>query len=413
MVRVLLLENIHPIATKKLTDAGHIVESLSSSLSEEALMKKLDEVDILGVRSSTQVSSTVLRNANHLLAIGCFCIGTNQVDLETAEELAIPVFNSPYANSRSVSELIIGQIIALSRQLGDRNIEMHTNTWQKTSKNCHEIRGKTLGIVGYGHIGSQLSVLAENIGMKVIYFDVLKKMTIGNAQSMPTMEALLARSDFVSLHVPLLPSTQNLIGDKEIRQMKYGSYLLNASRGNVVVLEDVAKYLERGHLLGFYADVFPVEPGANGSIPPDSPIAILYNKKNVILTPHIGGATEQAQEAIADEVTDRFLDFITKGSTEGSVNFPQMSPPVKSKTCYRIVNIHHNISGVLRDLTKILDQYNISYQLLATTTKLGVAVIDIDVDTGEDPSTEVTMRAEDILAKVSFLDSNIKTRVLI
>lgn len=410
MVRVLLLENVHPLAMQKLTDAGHTVESLSSSLSEDVLMKKLDEVDILGVRSSTQVSSTVLRNANHLLAIGCFCIGTNQVDLETAEELAIPVFNSPYANSRSVSELIIGQIIALSRQLGDRNIEMHTNRWQKTSKNCHEIRGKTLGIIGYGHIGSQLSVLAENLGMKVIYFDVVKKMAIGNAQSMPTMEALLARSDFVSIHVPLLPSTQNLIGEREICQMKYGSYLLNASRGNVVVLEDVATYLDRGHLLGFYADVFPIEPGTNGPIPTDSPISLLQNKKNVILTPHVGGATEEAQEAIADEVTDRLLDFLTKGATEGAVNFPQVNPPIKSKTCYRIVNIHHNISGVLRDLTKILEQYNISYQLLATTTKLGIAVIDVDIEDrirGEDE------KEEDILSRVSFLDSNIKTRILI
>ena len=407
MVRVLLLENIHPVSVKKLTDAGHTVECLPSSLSEEALMKKLDDVDILGIRSSTQVSSTVLRNANHLLAIGCFCIGTNQVDLETAEEIGIPVFNSPYANSRSVSELIIGQIIALSRQLGDRNIEMHNNKWNKTSKNCHEIRGKTLGIIGYGHIGSQLGVLAENLGMKVIYYDVVKKMAIGNTQSMPTMESLLARSDFVSVHVPLLPSTQNLISEKEIRQMKYGSYLLNASRGNVVVLEDVITYLDRGHLLGFYADVFPLEPGANGPIPSDSPIAMLRGKKNVILTPHVGGATEQAQEAIAEEVTDRFLDFLTRGSTEGAVNFPQVNPPIKRENCHRIVNIHYNVSGVLRDLTKILERYNISYQILATTSKLGVAVIDIDVDTND------TMRNEDILAKVSFLDSNIKTRVLL
>jgi len=402
----LLLENIHPHAQRKLEAAGIKVECVPHSLSEDELIKKLQSVDILGIRSATNVSNLVLRESNHLLAIGCFCIGTNQVALDTAEELGIPVFNSPYCNSRSVAELIIGQIIALARQLGDRNREMHDGIWNKCGKNCHEIRGKVLGIIGYGHIGTQLSILAESLGMQVIYYDIVKKLSLGNACLMPTLDALLAKADFVSLHVPLSKDTENLITENEIKKMKCGSYLLNTSRGNVVKLEDVEKFLDNGHLAGSYFDVYPEEPPMNGMLDRDSIIHRLRKKKNVLLSPHIGGSTEEAQLAIAEEVSDRLLSYLTTGDTFGAVNFPQLNPGPIPQRCARILNVHYNIPGVLRDLNRSIDKYNISHQHLSTTSSIGYAIIDIDTkDLTEDERSQIE-------CSIKSLHSNIKTRVL-
>ena len=405
MVRVLLLENVHSIAASRLIAAGHSVEMIPTSLSEEALLKKLDDVDVLGIRSATQLTSNVLKNANHLLAIGCFCIGTNQVDLTTAEQLGIPVFNAPYASSRSVAELMVGAVVSLARQLGRRNLEMHNGIWQKTSKHCHEIRGKTIGIVGYGHIGSQCGILFESLGMKVIYYDVVKKLSIGNAQA-TTLESLLSQSDFVTLHVPLLPSTANMISERELSLMKPGAYLLNASRGNVVVIEDVIPALRSGKLGGAYFDVYPQEPESNGPFPSLPALEALRSFDNVLMTPHIGGATEEAQQIIAEEITDHFLAYLEKGATEGAVNFPILTPIPSRPGCLRIINLHHNIPGVLRDLTKILDLYNISYQQLATTTNIGYAIIDIDAD------IDSSKGSDQILSAITFLDANIKTRLI-
>lgn len=406
MVRVLLLENIHPSAQRRLSEAGHDVECLSSALTEEQLFRKLDDVDVLGIRSGTTLSSYLLKNNKHLLAIGCFCIGTNQVDLEMAEVLGIPVFNAPYASSRSVAELIVGMLVNLSRQLGDRNQEMHAGTWKKTAKGCHELRGKTVGIIGYGHIGSQLGILFEALGLKVLYYDVVKKLSIGNAQPCASLDLLLSMSDFVTLHVPLLPSTVNLITARELALMKPGSYLLNASRGTVVSLTDVVTYLDLGHLAGAYFDVYPQEPEKNGPIPDNSPIHQLRGRPNVFLTPHIGGATEEAQQAIAEEVAERILNYIDRGATEGAVNFPILIAPPLRSSCLRILNIHHNIPGVLRDLTKLLDRYNINYHQLATTNAIGMAIIDIDND------RKSPIQNDTIFSTISFLDATIKTRLI-
>lgn len=405
-LRCLLLENIHPRAHQKLDAAGISVETLPTSLPPEELIQKLNTFDILGIRSATQLSDDVLRESNHLLAIGCFCIGTNQVDLKTAEILGIPVFNSPYANSRSVAELIIGQIVALARQLGDRNREMHAGQWNKVGKGCNEIRGKTLGIIGYGHIGTQLSVMAESLGMSVIYYDIVKKLALGNASYMPTLDALLARADFVTLHVPLSKETENMITSLEVKKMKYGAYLLNASRGNVVNIPDILPFLDSGHLAGAYFDVYPDEPCTNGSIPGHSSIHLLRNRKNVLLTPHIGGSTEEAQAAIADEVTDRLLAYLNNGETAGAVNFPQVSPGPKPPECIRILNVHINVPGVLRDLNKVVDRYNIINEHLSTTTDIGYAVMDLEISDSAEIPYQQLYRA------VTSLTSNLKSRII-
>lgn len=399
--KILLLENIHPEAEAKLLKAGYLVETLTSSLSEDELKIKLKSFNVLGIRSATQISEQVILENSHLSAIGCFCIGTNQVDTIAAQKCGIPVFNAPFSNSRSVAELIIAQIINLARQLGDRNLEMHSGIWKKQSQDCHEIRGKVLGIVGYGHIGSQLSVIAESLGMQVIYYDIAKKMPHGNAQYMPNLEALLMRADFVSLHVPLSKDTENMITAKEIYKMKYGSYLLNASRGNVVNIGDVIDYLKRGHLKGAYFDVYPDEPGSNGSIPANSNIHELRMLPNVILTPHIGGSTQEAQRAIADEVTDRLISYLTEGDTIDAVNFPQVKPPSRHLNTHRILNIHMNVPGVLRDLNTKVSAYNVSHQYLSTLDSIGYVLIDVESD----------LRA-DVFNSVSNLQHSIKTYLL-
>jgi len=317
-IKILLLENISELAVDSFRRQGFKVEALKHSPSEEELKRKIKGVHALGIRSKSKISEAILEHADSLLGIGCFCIGTDQVDLQAAQHRGIPVFNSPFCNSRSVAELILCEIITLSRRLGDVNRGMHKGVWDKSAKNCHEIRGKVLGIVGYGHIGTQLSVLAEAMGMRVLFYDIENIMPIGNSRRCDTLDQLLESSDYVTLHVPSTEQTKNLIGESEITKMKKGSYLLNASRGSVVVIPALRKALQSGHLAGAAVDVYPQEPQENTNDWTND----LQNMPNTILTPHIGGSTEEAQEAIGTEVADKLIKLINAGSTSTAVNFP-------------------------------------------------------------------------------------------
>jgi len=395
-IKILLLENIHPVAVEALRREDFQIELLKGALSEDELREKIRDVHALGIRSKTKVTEKVLAEAKRLLCIGCFCIGTDQVDLQAAEKKGIPVFNSPFSNSRSVAELIVAEIISLSRKLGDKNIEMHAGKWDKSATNCHEVRGKTLGIVGYGHIGSQLSVLAEALGMRVLFYDIEKIMPLGNSKPCPTLHDLLKEADFVTLHVPQTELTREMIGEKEIQMMKKGSYLLNASRGNVVVLPALEAALRSGHLAGAAVDVYPTEPEANIN---DWQCG-LQTCPNVILTPHVGGSTEEAQYTIGCELADRIVRLINTGCTLGAVNFPAIDLPVR-RTTHRILSIHKNQPGVLRDINSILAEVNVSGQILGTTEHVGYLIVDVDHETSND-----TKKA------IANLSSSLKTRIL-
>lgn len=401
-IRVLLLENIHPSATETFEayreGRSYSITRKSSSLKEDDLIAALDGIQLLGIRSKTRVTKRIVESASSLLALGCFCIGTNQVDLVAANACGIPVFNAPFSNTRSVAELMIGEIITLARQLGDRSSEVHKGTWKKVAASCYEVRGKTLGIVGYGHIGRQLGVLAEAVGMRVLYFDVAPRLPMGNNRSIPTLAALLEQSDFVSLHVPETAETRNMIGQAQLARMKKGSYLLNASRGTVVVIPELAAALKSGHLAGAAIDVYPEEPESNT----DTFQTELQGLSNVILTPHIGGSTEEAQEAIGREVATALGKFAAVGATTGAVNFPQIElPPVKGT--HRILNVHRNVPGVLRDVNKIVGDLNanIDSQFLSTEGAIGYLIMDLE----QDVSSEVSKG-------IAALPSNIRTRVV-
>lgn len=334
------------------------------------------------------MTEKVLREAKNLLVIGCFCIGTNQVDLEYAAKNGIAVFNSPFANSRSVAELVIAEIITLARQLADRSLEMHRGTWNKVSAKCWEIRGKTLGIVGYGHIGSQLSVLAEAMGMSVIYYDVLTLMAIGTATQVPTLQALLQEADFVSLHVPETPETKNMISAKELEHMKTGAYLINASRGTVVDIPALVNAMRSGQIAGAALDVYPNEPGANGdyfAANLSSWAEDLRSLKNIILTPHIGGSTEEAQRAIGVEVGQALVRYINQGITLGSVNLPAItlrSISLEGRDQARVIYIHRNVPGVLRKVNEILGNHNVEKQISDSKGEIAYLMADVsDVKT--------------------------------
>ncbi|EGC30990.1 3-phosphoglycerate dehydrogenase [Dictyostelium purpureum] len=395
-IKILLLENIHSAAIKQFNDQGFQVESISSSLPEEKIIEKIKDVHVLGLRSKTKVTEKILDAANRLLAIGCFCIGTDQVDLHAAEKRGIPVFNSPFCNSRSVAELIIAEIIILSRKLGDRSKEMHEKKWRKESKACHEIRGKSLGIIGYGHIGSQLSVLAEAMGMSVSYYDIARRLPLGNSKMCPDLKSLLESNNFITLHVPDTELTRGMIGEEEINTMKKGTYLLNASRGKVVQIPHLAAALRSGHLAGCAVDVYPSEPEANC----DDWETELQGCPNTILTPHIGGSTEEAQEAIGLEVSDLIISFINSGASAGSVNFPEVTMPYSPST-HRILNIHNNKPGVLRDINNILSEFNVSGQVLSTRKQIGYIIADVD-----------SKASKEIKKKISDLPNSIRTRIL-
>lgn len=395
--KVLLLENIDPIAAVQFENQGFDVKCISSTLDGQELIEAIEDVHILCIRSRTKVTREVLQHAKKLIAIGCFCIGTNQVNLVAAREMGVCVFNSPFSNSRSVAELVIAQIINLSRRLGDANMEMHVGRWNKTAVGRKEIRGKTLGIVGYGNIGSQLSVLAEAMGMNVVYYDIVPKLALGNAKAV-SLNVLLNTSDFVSLHVPETPDTKDMFNADLFSQMKKGSMILNAARGSVVNLTDLLKFVEQDHIKGVYLDVFQHEPTSN-----DRPFYCdLQDYPNVILTPHIGGATEEAQHSIALEVSQKLIAYILVGGTQSSVNVPNIDSPLKSGT-YRITNYHHNTPGVLKLINDILGNHNIETQILSTTESIGYLIVDVD---------EKGRENNDVLSRLGNLEHSIKTRIL-
>jgi len=397
-IKVLLLENIHTSAQQIFAAERFQVELLKQALKEEELIQKISDVHVLGIRSKTQVTEKVLAAGKRLLSVGCFCIGTNQVDLGAANRQGVPVFNAPFSNTRSVAELIISEIIALARKLHDRSREVHTGVWNKVATGSNEVRNKVLGIIGYGHIGRQLGVLAEMLGMSVIFYDITAKLPMGNNRSVATLDELLAESDFVSLHVPATPSTKNMIGERELLLMRKGSYLLNASRGSVVDIPALAKALSSGHLGGAAIDVFPKEPESN-----DDPFhSELQGLKNVILTPHIGGSTSEAQESIGREVGTALTRFVNAGSTAGAVNFPQIELPAQSST-HRILNVHRNVPGVLGEINGIVSglKANIQSQVLSTDSEIGYLIMDLN----KDVSNEVHQA-------ISVLPTNVRTRIL-
>lgn len=375
-IKFLLLEGIHQSAVDTLLNAGYTnIETLSTSLTEEDLIEKIRDVHFIGIRSRTQLTENVFAAAEKLTAVGCFCIGTNQVDLNAALKRAIPVFNAPYSNTRSVAELVLAEAIMLLRGIPEKNARAHQGGWLKSAKNSHEARGKTLGIVGYGSIGAQLSVLAEGLGLDVIYYDVVTKLAMGNARQVGSLEELLARADVVSLHVPDLPATRWMIGAEQIALMKQNGILINASRGSVVEIEPLADAIKSGKLLGAAVDVFPVEPkGADEEFA--SPLRGL---ENVILTPHIGGSTLEAQENIGIEVAEKLVTYSDNGTTITSVNFPEVALPSHPDK-HRLLHIHENVPGVLSQINRVLseDGINIAGQFLQTNDKVGYVVIDVD-----------------------------------
>jgi D-3-phosphoglycerate dehydrogenase len=396
--RVLLLENVHASAIAALTAEGFEVETRSGALKEDELCAAVAGVELLGIRSKTHVTERVLAHANDLLSIGCFCIGVNQVDLIAANRRGVPVFNAPFSNTRSVAELIVAEIIALARQLGDRSREVHAGAWKKVSSRCYEVRGKTLGLVGYGHIGQQLGVLAEALGMRVVFYDIVAKLPMGNNRPLPSLQALLQQADFVSLHVPATSETKDMIGAEQLAQMRPGAHLLNASRGSVVVIPALAEGIRSGRIGGAAIDVYPDEPESNS----DGFVSELQNLPNVILTPHVGGSTEEAQEAIGREVSDTLTRFAKIGATRGAVNFPQ-AEAAPLKDAHRILNVHRNVPGVLRDVNKIVSEFNanIESQVLSTDANIGYLIMDLN----EDVSADVSQAIE-------ALPTNIRTRVL-
>jgi D-3-phosphoglycerate dehydrogenase len=397
-IKVLLLENIHESA-RQLFAAEHFqVELLKHALKEDELISRMPDIHLLGIRSKTQVSARALAAGKRLLSVGCFCIGTNQVELAAANRQGVPVFNAPFSNTRSVAELIISEVIALSRKLGDRSREVHTGVWNKSAADCNEVRNKVLGIVGYGHIGRQLGVLAESLGLRVIFFDIMSKLPMGNNRSVATLDELLSESDYVTLHVPATPQTKKMIGVREIAKMRKGSYLLNASRGTVVDIEALAEALKSGQLAGAAVDVFPVEPESN-----DDPFrSELQGLPNVILTPHIGGSTSEAQESIGREVATSLTKFVNAGATTGAVNFPQIELAPQPGT-HRILNVHRNVPGVLGEINGIVSglRVNIHSQLLSTDSEIGYLIMDLDQDA-----------SDSVRQGIGSLPTNVRTRIL-
>ncbi len=376
-IRILLLEGVHDTAVEELRRNGYTqIEQLKVALDEAELIERIQGVHLLGIRSRTRITDKVLAAANRLMGIGCFCIGTNQVALNSARKAGIPVFNAPYSNTRSVAELVIGEIIMLLRRIPEKSRACHDGLWDKSAKNSFELRGKILGLVGYGHIGSQLSVLAEAMGMQVRFFDIEKKLALGNARPCTSLDELLGVADVVSLHVPSTPQTKNMFGAAAVRAMKPGSYLINASRGSVVDIEALAEGLKSGHLLGAAIDVFPKEPAAND----EEFVSPLRGLDNVILTPHIGGSTQEAQANIGLEVAEKLIKYSDNGSTVGAVNFVEVSLPVKTRDTRRFLHIHANVPGVLRRVNEIFSQshLNIAAQYLQTDPEVGFVVVDVE-----------------------------------
>ena len=374
-INVLLLEKVDKIAFDLFKEEGYNVESLDGSLSEKDLIKKIKDVSILGIRSKTIISDKVIKSANKLLAIGAFCIGTNQIKFESCNDSGIVVFNAPYSNTRSVVEIVIAQIINLMRKIVIKSNKMHSGVWRKDSLDSFEIRNKVIGIVGYGNIGSQLSVICEALGMKVLYYDIVDKLSIGNAKKCKSLNDLLKNSDIVSLHVDGKKSNTNLISDKEFRIMKEKSILVNYSRGNVVDIDSLIKNIKSKKLMGAALDVFPEEPSNNK----EKFKSKVKGIEEIILSPHIGGSTKEAQKNIGSYVPDKIIDFINSGNTSSSVNFPKLSLPEQSDS-HRLIHIHKNQPVVMLKINKIISEYNINIkgQYLKTNEEIGYVITDID-----------------------------------
>jgi D-3-phosphoglycerate dehydrogenase len=397
-IKVLLLENIHSSAHEIFRSETFHLETLPGALSDDELAARIEDVHVLGIRSKTRVSERVLANARRLLTVGCFCIGTNQVDLAGANRRGIPVFNAPFSNTRSVAELIVAEVVMLARNLGDRVREMHAGQWRKVAAGSYEIRGKTLGIIGYGHIGRQVGVLAEAVGMRVVFYDIAARLPMGNNHATKTLDELLGQSDFVTLHVPETPQTKGMFGAHEVAAMRAGASLLNASRGTVVDIPALAEGLKSGHIGGAAIDVFPEEPEKNS----DGFMTPLRGLPNVIITPHIGGSTAEAQEAIGREVGNALTHFVNAGVTTGAVNFPQLDAPLMPNK-HRILNVHKNVPGVLRDINNIVSEMgaNIGGQMLATDPEIGYLIMDLDQSV-----------SGDVRNAIAALEANIRTRIL-
>ena len=398
MPKALLLENIHPFAAESLRNHGFEVETMKGALGEDELIEALDGVDLLGVRSKTNVTAKVVQARPSLTAVGCFCIGTNQVDLTAAGKQGIAVFNAPYSNTRSVVELVICDIICLMRRIPAHTHHIKHGTWDKSASGSHEVRGKTLGIIGYGNIGSQLSVLAEALGMRVVFYDLEEKLALGNAVRCETLNDLLEQSDAVTLHVDGRKSNTGFFGEDQFAHMKQGAIFINLSRGFVADLDALKRHLDSGHIAGAAVDVFPVEPKKSGD-PFQTPLA---EEDNMILTPHIGGSTLEAQEAIGHFVSQRLEDYVEKGSTSLSVNVPQLNLGPHTGVA-RIAHLHENLPGVLARVNHVLgdENINISAQSLATEGELGYVVTDVS-----------TMPSEATLDRLAHLDGTIRMRIV-
>jgi len=400
-IKVLLLEGVHQNALNyfKSNDYSNI-ENLKTSFDQEELIEKIKDVHLIGIRSRTNLTAEVLKHANKLIAVGCFSIGTNQVDLQTAKLKGIPVFNAPFSNTRSVAELVISEAIFLIRKIPEKNYFAHQGKWLKEASNSFEVRGKNIGIIGYGHIGSQVSILAESLGMNVYFYDIIKKLNLGNAKECESLDELLRVADIVTLHVPETELTKNMIRYEQLMKMKKGSYIINSSRGTVVNLEDLAKALEEKHIYGAAIDVYPEEPASNNE-PFNN---VLQKFENVILTPHIGGSTLEAQANIALEVSEKLVKYCDIGSTIGATNFVQvsLSPNIDKQ---RYLHIHKNQPGVLNKITKIFTsrKLNIAAQYLQTDPYIGYVIVDID-------SKEHT---KEIMKELKAIPETIKARMLI
>ncbi|MGD9905958.1 MAG: phosphoglycerate dehydrogenase [Vicinamibacterales bacterium] len=396
-IRIVLLENAHPAAAAALRERGYSVEVIPRALEGDELAEVMASCHVLGVRSRTKVRDEHLAHASRLLALGCFSVGTDQVAIDDAARRGVPVFNAPHASTRSVAELTMGCVVALARRLGDKSGGLHQGRWDKSLAGAHEVRGRTIGIVGYGHIGQQVGLLAEAFGMRVLFHDVLKKLALGLTRPVD-LEQLLEEADFVTLHVPETPQTVGMIGATQLARMRQGSYLLNLSRGKVVDVPALRDALASGHLGGAALDVYPAEP-----TPPVAEFDVgLMHLPNVILTPHVGGNTEEAQKSIGLEVAHALGEFVDRGSTEGAVNFPQVNLPAMPDT-HRILNIHKNVPGVLAAVNNIVSEVgaNIDAQQLGTSKDIGYLVMDVN----RELSDEVHLR-------IAALPMNVRTRIL-
>lgn len=398
-IKIVFFENISDAAINIFKDAGYVdIKKFSGALPESQLIQEIKDAHLIGIRSKTMITDRVLQHAKKLQAIGCFCIGTNQVNLAEARKKGVVVFNAPYSNTRSVAELIIGASIMLIRRIIDKNKSAHEGIWNKEAKGSFELRGKTIGIIGYGNIGSQVSILAEALGMKVLFYDVATKLPLGNAISKKSLKELVSKSDIVTLHVPETRQTKNLINKTLLKQFKKGSILLNYARGEVVDLDALRQALLTGQLSGAGVDVFPLEPEKNG----DAFVSPLQGLSNVLLTPHIGGSTEEAQYNIGEDVSAKMLNFLETGATTGSHTIPELSLPQQEKT-HRILHIHNNIPGVLSEINSSLSEHkiNVLAQYLKTNDEIGYVVLDID--------TKLSKSAVELLRKVK---GAIKVRLL-